>query len=99
MEALDAVLDEQRHAAWTRWSRWRPTIDEVVVRLLQRAEIEGREDDTEDAIRVRQVKYAEETSPLLEVYRQRGLLVEVDGLGTVDEVSNRLFEALDSIGH
>ena len=70
-------------------------INEVVVRLLRRAEIEGREDDTEEAIRVRQVKYLEETSPLLELYADRGLLVAVNGLGTVEEVSARVFEALD----
>ncbi len=70
--------------------------DEVVQRLLKRAEIEGRADDTEDVIRRRQEIYAEQTAPLLEVYADRGLLVEVDGLGSVDEVSSRVFSALDS---
>ena len=42
--------------------------------------------------------YAEQTAPLLEVYRRAGILVEVDGLGPIDEVSQRLFKALDSIG-
>jgi adenylate kinase len=70
--------------------------DEVVQRLLKRAEIEGRADDTEDVIRRRQEIYAEQTAPLLEVYSGRGLLVEVDGLGSVDEVSARVFAALDS---
>jgi adenylate kinase len=72
--------------------------DEVVQRLLKRAEIEGRADDTEDVIRRRQEVYAEQTAPLLEVYAGRGLLVEVDGLGSVDEVSSRVFAALDSDG-
>ncbi len=69
--------------------------DEVVQRLLKRAETDGRSDDTEDTIRKRQQIYAEQTAPLLEVYRSEGLLVEVDGLGPVDEVSRRLFDALD----
>ncbi len=73
--------------------------DEIVARLLKRAEIEGRSDDNEDTIRVRQQVYAEQTAPLLEIYRARGILVEVDGLGPIDEVSQRLFKALDSIGH
>ena len=94
VEALDAVLDEQGHRLDAVVSL-EAEIDEVVVRLLRRAEIEGREDDTEEAIRVRQVKYLEETSPLLELYADRGLLVGVDGLGTVEEVSARVFEALD----
>jgi adenylate kinase len=70
--------------------------EEVVVRLLRRAAIDGRSDDNEETIRVRLQVYAEQTEPLLEVYRSRGLLVEVDGLGEVDEVSERVFAALDA---
>ena len=70
--------------------------DEVVARLLRRAEIDGRSDDNEETIRVRLQVYAEQTEPLLEVYRSSGLLVEVDGLGEVDEVSERVFVALDT---
>jgi adenylate kinase len=70
--------------------------DEVVARLLRRAEIEGRSDDNEETIRVRLQVYSEQTEPLLEVYRPRGLLVEVDGLGEIDDVSERVFAALDA---
>jgi adenylate kinase len=70
--------------------------DEVVARLLKRAEIEGRADDNEATIRTRQQVYTEQTAPLLDVYGQRGLVVEVDGLGSIDEVSSRIFAALDS---
>ena len=69
--------------------------DEVVQRLLKRAEVEGRADDTEDVIRERQAIYARETEPLAAVFRERGLLVEVDGVGEVDEVSERIFAALE----
>ncbi|HTW13628.1 MAG TPA: adenylate kinase [Nocardioides sp.] len=69
--------------------------DEIVSRLLQRAQVEGRADDTEEVIRRRQVVYAEQTEPLIEVYRERGLLVEIDGMGEVDDVTKRIFEALD----
>jgi adenylate kinase len=72
-------------------------VDEVVRRLLKRAAIEGRSDDNEDTIRVRLQVYAEQTAPLLEIYRVRGILVEVDGLGPIDEVSQRLFKALDAV--
>jgi adenylate kinase len=71
--------------------------DEIVDRLLQRAQVEGRADDTEDVIRRRQEVYLEQTAPLIEVYQGRGLLVEVDGLGEVDEVTKRIFGALDGL--
>ena len=71
--------------------------DVLVERLLQRAAVEGRADDTEDVIRRRQEVYAEQTAPLIEVYRDRDLLVEVDGLGEVDDVTQRIFAALDVI--
>jgi adenylate kinase len=70
--------------------------DEVVARLLKRSEIDGRSDDNEETIRVRLQVYAEQTEPLLEVYRGRGLLVEVDGLGEIEEVSERVFAALEA---
>jgi adenylate kinase len=69
--------------------------DEIVQRLLQRAEVEGRADDTEDVIRKRQELYVEQTEPLIEVYRSRGILIELDGMGEVDEVTQRIFDALD----
>jgi adenylate kinase len=72
--------------------------EEVVARLLRRAEIDGRADDNEETIRVRLQVYADQTAPLLEVYRSRGLLVEVNGLGEIDEVSERVFAALDALG-
>ncbi|WP_309647391.1 adenylate kinase [Nocardioides sp.] len=71
--------------------------DEIVERLLQRAQTEGRADDTEDVIRRRQEVYGEQTEPLIEVYRARGLLIEVDGMGEVEDVTQRIFEALDVV--
>lgn len=72
--------------------------DELVQRLLKRAETSGRSDDTEDVIRHRQDVYTEQTAPLIDVYRDRGLLLEVDGLGEVDEVTARILSALDGRG-
>ncbi|EGD41978.1 adenylate kinase [Nocardioides sp. WG-D5] len=71
--------------------------DEIVQRLLQRAELEGRADDTEDVIRRRQEVYLEETAPLIEVYKGRGLVHEIDGMGEVDDVTKRIFDELDII--
>ncbi len=69
--------------------------DEVVGRLLKRAEIEGRVDDTEEVIRERMAIYTRETAPLASLYAERGLLERVDGLGEIDEVSARIGAALD----
>lgn len=69
--------------------------EELIGRLLQRAQTEGRADDTEDVIRRRQEVYVEQTAPLIEVYRERSLIVEVDGMGEVTEVTTRVFAALD----
>lgn len=66
----------------------------VVERLLKRAEIEGRADDNEGTIRERMRVYDSETAPLLEFYRSRSLLVEVSGMGTVEEVGQRVQRAL-----
>jgi len=71
--------------------------EELVQRLLQRAQTEGRADDTEDVIRRRQELYTEQTEPLIEVYRGRGILVELDGMGEVNDVTKRIFDALDVI--
>jgi adenylate kinase len=71
--------------------------EEIVQRLLQRAEVEGRADDTEDVIRRRQELYTEQTEPLIGVYRDRGILVECDGMGEVEDVTRRIFDALDVI--
>jgi adenylate kinase len=80
-EDLDAVVEMQVPE------------DLLVERLLGR----GRADDTEDVIRRRQEVYAEQTEPLIGVYRERGILVEVDGMGEVDQVTKRIFEALDVV--
>ncbi|HWV27951.1 MAG TPA: adenylate kinase [Aeromicrobium sp.] len=68
--------------------------EELIARLLKRAETSGRSDDTEEVIRERQDVYVAETEPLLPVYRDRGLLREVDGMGSIDEVSARIDAAL-----
>jgi adenylate kinase len=70
--------------------------EELIGRLLKRAETSGRADDTEEVIRHRQKVYAAETAPLLEVYGERGLLREVDGMGDVDEIARRIASALES---
>jgi adenylate kinase len=70
--------------------------DELVQRLLRRAKLEHRSDDTEEVIRRRLQAYAEQTLPLIEVYGERGLVIPVDGAGEVDEVSQRILQVAES---
>lgn len=68
--------------------------EEVVGRLLKRAQEQGRADDTADVIRRRLEVYFEQTAPLVAVYRERGILLEVDGMGDMAEVTERILSAL-----
>ncbi|MET3450459.1 adenylate kinase [Curtobacterium sp. 1544] len=72
--------------------------DELVGRLLKRAEEQGRSDDNEETIRRRQQVYTEQTAPIVAAYGERGLVVDVDGLGGIDEVGDRIQAALSSRG-
>lgn len=68
--------------------------DDLVKRLLKRAEIEGRADDNEETIRARMVVFEEQTQPLLDYYGEKGLLVRVDGSQSIDDVAQELFEVV-----
>ncbi len=73
-------------------------VDEVVRRLLNRAIEQGRADDTEDVIRHRLEVYEEQTAPLISVYAARDLVITVDGLGEVADVTERIVDALNKRG-
>ena len=95
VSTLDGILDELGRPLDVVLAL---TVDseELIGRLLKRAQTSGRADDTEEVIRHRQEVYTAETSPLLEVYRDRGILREVDGMGDIDEVARRIDEALEA---
>ena len=92
-EALDAML-ERLAAPLDCCLALTVETAEVVERLLGRAEIEGRPDDNEKAIRERMKAYEHQTAPLFDYYQGKGLLVEVAGLGTIDGVSDAIEKAL-----
>lgn len=71
--------------------------DELVRRLVERGRRSGRSDDNEETIRHRLQVYDANTRPLLDFYRQRGILAEIDGTGTVEEVTDRIRAALDPV--
>ena len=66
--------------------------DMLTERLLER----GRADDTEETIRIRFRIYLEQTQPLIDIYRERGITVFVDGIGEVEEVTERILAKLDA---
>lgn len=72
--------------------------DALVQRLWDRAQHEGRADDTEDVIRRRQKAYADQTAPLASEYDARGILEAVDGNGRVDNVTDRVHTAIARLG-
>jgi adenylate kinase len=72
--------------------------DEVVARLLKRAAEQGRADDTAEVIRHRLDVYEEQTAPLIHLYAKRGIVVTIDGLGAVDQVTDRIVAALAERG-
>ena len=94
---LDSILDVQDRELSAVVQLLADT-DEVVRRLLNRAIEQGRADDTEEVIRRRLDIYDEQTAPLVSIYAQRGMVIAIDGLGGVEEVTGRILEALAARG-
>ncbi|GAA2962071.1 adenylate kinase [Microbacterium schleiferi] len=72
--------------------------DESIARLTQRAIEQGRTDDTEEVIANRLAIYERETAPILDVYRERGIVDAIDGVGSLDEIADRIAAALAARG-
>ena len=96
VEFLDRVLAAHDHALDGVVEL---TVDEdaVVSRLLKRAETEGRADDTEEVIRERMAIYHRRPRRSSRSTTQQGILVKIDGMGTVDEVTERVSKAVESM--
>ena len=93
VHALDAILDEfGTHLDYV--IALDADHDVLIARMKKRAEEQGRSDDTPEVIATRLKTYASQTAPLLDIYGQRGILVRVDGVGSVDEVHSRIVQAL-----
>lgn len=86
--ALDGLLGDQ---GLDRVVVFEVDEDELVDRLLAR----GRADDTEETIRARFGIYQDQTQPLLDIYGERGLNVFVNGLGEVEEITDRILSVLE----
>lgn len=68
--------------------------EELVRRLIKRAALEGRADDNDETVRNRMRVYQQQTEPLLAYYRNKGLLVEVNGQQTIDQVYADLYQVI-----
>ena len=66
----------------------------MVERLIKRGEESGRSDDTPEVIRNRQKIYWEQTAPLVDFYKNKGILKDVDGLGEISEITERILTVL-----
>lgn len=87
VSALDALIGE---AGLDRVVFFEVDEDTLAERMLAR----GRDDDTEETIRNRFKIYQEQTEPLLAIFRERGIVVEVDGMGDMDEITERVLAAI-----
>lgn len=94
---LDAFLDE-RDEPLTGVIELSVPRDESIRRIALRATEQGRTDDNDESIAKRLAIYESETAPILEVYRERGVAFEIDGIGTLDEVFERIITALAERG-
>jgi adenylate kinase len=71
--------------------------EELIDRLLKRGHISGRSDDNRETIEARLNVYYRQTSPLKEFYKERGILKEIDGIGTVDEIFRTIENEIDQL--
>lgn len=93
-EVLDAMLERLGQPEIDIAAHLHVDEQEIVVRLLNRAELEGREDDREDVIRHRIHVYETATRPLLDYYAAQSKLATVPGVGELEQVYQRLLGAL-----
>lgn len=94
---LDGFL-EQRGEPLTAVIELSVPRDESIARLSRRAAEQGRADDNEESIAKRLAIYESETAPILDVYRERGIVDEIDGVGSLDEITERITAALAARG-
>ena len=66
----------------------------MIKRLIKRSQDSGRRDDTVERITKRQKIYWEQTAPIIQYYEKLGILKEVDGIGTIEEVSQNIIKAI-----
>jgi adenylate kinase len=97
VDALNGMLSEH-NTALDAVVELVADVEVVVERLKKRALEQGRSDDDESVVRHRLDVYAEQTAPLITLYTEQGVLVSVDGIGEISEVTSRILDALAGRG-
>lgn len=92
--ALDDLLENTFNAQVDVVPYIKVAPEVLIARLLNRAELEGRADDNEETISVRMQVYQEETAPLLDYYRNKGVLVEINGEQSIEDVQRELLQVV-----
>ncbi|MEN3039991.1 MAG: adenylate kinase [Bacteroidia bacterium] len=95
-EALDALL-QRRGACLCGALFLGVPEEELVKRLAARAKVEGRADDTAETIQTRLLEYRQKTAPLLAYYKAQNKLHEISGVGSIEEVSQRLEKVVETL--
>ncbi len=96
-EALDGLLHE-RNESVNQLIALKVEDEEIIKRLLERGKSSGRADDANVEVIQERIKvYNAETSPVFEFYRQKDLALEVEGIGSIEEINNRLSEIIQAI--
>ena len=89
-EGLDDIMNSKKHKLDVVVSLVAEE-NELIQRLINRGQDSGRTDDTPEIIKQRQEVYWNQTAPLIDFYSNKNVLVEVDGIGSIPEIKNRIF--------
>jgi len=92
-QGLDSILEDLNQSL-DRAVNLTADNDELIRRLVLRGQKSGRDDDSPDVIRKRQQVYRDQTAPLIDYYRRQQILTEVNGIGKISEITNRIIRSL-----
>jgi adenylate kinase len=96
-EALDVFLLKKRSAIMAMLALNVPEV-ELKIRLAERAKTSGRPDDANPAVIQKRIDvYNNETAPVINFYKKQGKYIEIEGVGTIDQISKNLFEAIATL--
>ena len=92
-QGLDFILEDLNQSL-NRSVNLTADSDELIRRLILRGQKSGRDDDSPDVIRKRQQVYWDQTAPLIDYYRKQQILIEVNGIGEISEITHRIIKSL-----
>ena len=69
--------------------------DELIKRILERGKVSGRSDEAVEIVKKRQKIYWEQTAPLIKYYQNKNILKDIDGVGNIEQITNRILEVIN----